>query len=140
MKPEYRDIIDRAVAVWNGADHSLLDRQTHRQFVYHHYAMKEPLRGVEALKGHIAEMRQAFPDLHIVVEEAFSEGEKFALKWTWSGIHKGKLRGIPASGKRVTQHGVDIVHMQGNLVMEQYCIADMLTLLRQIEAIPASMK
>jgi steroid delta-isomerase-like uncharacterized protein len=140
MKPEMSELLERAIAVWNGADPSLLEHCLHKHYVYHHYALREPLRGFESMKGQIATTRKAFPDFHLIVDEAFAEGEKFVVKWHWTGTHRGEFRGIPASGKRVTQHGVNIVHMRGNLALEEYCVADMLTLLRQIEALPSSLK
>ena len=138
MTAQQKQLVDRMLSVWNGADPVSLNEVLADNCMYHHYRFPEPLKGRKAVQEYIAEIRSAFPDFKVIVEEMFAEDTKVVLKWKWSGTHKGKLGDIKPTGKRVSQHGVDIIHLDKNRVVEDYCIADALMLLKQLDAIPAS--
>jgi steroid delta-isomerase-like uncharacterized protein len=48
----------------------------------------------------------AFPDLHISVEDTASEGDNVAIRWSFTGTHRGDNLGIPATGKAVSFRGI----------------------------------
>lgn len=45
--------------------------------------------------------REAFPDLHMEVEDLIVEGDRVAARLTLSGTHEGVWRGKPPTGRRV---------------------------------------
>ena len=50
----------------------------------------------------------AFPDHHCDVHEQLAEGDKVMTYKTFHGTHKGPFWGMPATGKPVTFHVIDI--------------------------------
>lgn len=139
MTSQQKQIVDRVLSVWNGADPAALKDIITESCTYHHYRYPQPLQGRQAFENHLREIRRAFPDLSVKVDEMFAEDSRIVIKWSWTGTHKGNLGDIQPTGRRVRQDGVDILHLDNsNKVAEAYCIADALMLLKQIEAVPAS--
>jgi predicted SnoaL-like aldol condensation-catalyzing enzyme len=53
------------------------------------------LGGMEGLKRGYAAFLNAFPDLHVTVEDMIAEGDKVVAYKTLSGTHRGSHLGIP---------------------------------------------
>ena len=62
----------------------------------------------DRLKQVIQEIRAAFSDLHILIDEFIIEGDKSVARWTTRSTHTGTYMGIPATGKRVELVGINI--------------------------------
>jgi len=77
----------------------------------------------------------AFPDGMVVVEDQISSEGKVWTRKTFTGTHSGPLRGIAATGKKVTYEVFDILQIQGGKIIAHWSLADQLSLLRQIGAI-----
>ena len=67
-----------------------------------HNAFGGAPNGPTGLKWLIAMFRTAFPDLHCIVEDEFSEGDKFSARWTLRGTQQGPFMGNPPTGKPVS--------------------------------------
>jgi steroid delta-isomerase-like uncharacterized protein len=80
---------------------------------------------------------QAFPDLHLTIEDIFATEDMVAARVTFRGTHQGVFQGIPATGKQVRFTSIEINRMEGGKVAEHWVELDTLGLLRQIGAIPA---
>ena len=74
----------------------------------------------------------AFPDMHVTVDEQVAEGDKFSTRRTWTGTHRGMYRGIEPTGKHVTWTQISIVRLEEGKIMEDWAVADGLTLLEQL--------
>jgi steroid delta-isomerase-like uncharacterized protein len=78
---------------------------------------------------------EAFPDLHVTIEEMIAEGDKVVLLWTLTGTHGGVYRGIPATGSVVRWRVIDIYTVaNGRLTTTHVREADSLQLLKQLGA------
>ena len=42
----------------------------------------------------------AFPDMHIDIEDLIAEGDKVVIRCTASGTHLGKFMDVPPTGKK----------------------------------------
>ena len=94
--------------------------------------------GVEGFKKGMSDFRQAFPDLRIVVDDIFADGEKVVARTTMKGTHKGTFMNTPPTGKQISVEGIDIVRMSVGKAVEHWGIFDALTMMQQIGAIPTS--
>ena len=74
----------------------------------------------------------AFPDMHVTVDEQVAEGDKVSTRRTWTGTHRGVYRGIEPTGKQVTWTQISIVRFEEGKVVEDWAVADELTLLQQL--------
>jgi len=89
---------------------------------------------LEGYKQRLSHMFEAFPDLHITVEDSFATGDKVAIRLTAGGAHQGQYMGIPATGKDVTWTATAIYHVVGERIVERWENRDDLGLLRQLQA------
>jgi len=92
--------------------------------------------GLEGVKQVFKEFVAAFPDFQLTVEDMIAEGDKVASRLTLRATHRGEFQGVPATGKQVTQTGIDIVRIAGGKVVERWSEFDNLGLLQQLGAVP----
>jgi predicted ester cyclase len=77
----------------------------------------------------------AFPDGVLVVEDQASSENKVWTRKSFSGTHTGPLRGIAATGNKVTYEVFDILKIQDGKITEHWGSVDRLSILRQLDAI-----
>ena len=76
----------------------------------------------------------AFPDLHITVDDLFADGDRVAVRSTWTGTQRGPLPqyGAPATD-RYAEWGATIVYrVECGELQENWVTMDFLTLFRQL--------
>jgi steroid delta-isomerase-like uncharacterized protein len=93
-------------------------------------------QGLEGIKAAFGEVRVAFPDLVVTVEDAIAEGDKAACRLSQRATHRGTFQGVPATGKQVTQTGIDILRFADGKLVERWGEFDSLGLLAQIGLVP----
>jgi predicted ester cyclase len=72
----------------------------------------EPLQGVDALEGHAARLRGAFPDLRVEPSGVPLGDESLAcIPWRALGTHKGELAGLPPTRRFVILQGIHYVEL-----------------------------
>jgi steroid delta-isomerase-like uncharacterized protein len=80
------------------------------------------------------EMRKAFPDFRLTIEEQIAEGNKVVTHVTFHGTHHGQFEGILATGKQVRYSGIGIDHLENGRIVESWHIADLDRLRQQLGA------
>jgi steroid delta-isomerase-like uncharacterized protein len=80
--------------------------------------------------------REAFPDLRATVEEIVEEGDRIAVRATFTGTHDGEFMGIPASGRTISIQAMDVVRVVDGRAAEHWGVTDVMGLMQQIGAIP----
>ncbi|MGA8742119.1 MAG: ester cyclase [Terracidiphilus sp.] len=93
--------------------------------------------GREGLKAVLMQMKSAFPDIHWVIQETISEGDKVVTRFTWSGTHRDTFLGIPATGKPVEVKGVVIDRLEAGKMADSRILMDTLGLMQQLGILPA---
>jgi steroid delta-isomerase-like uncharacterized protein len=91
----------------------------------------------EGHKQFLVALRQAFPDLQIKIEDQIAERDKVVTRWTARGTHQGEFAGILPTGKQVVMTGIDIDRIANGKLVECWTKSDDLSMLQQIDAIPA---
>jgi steroid delta-isomerase-like uncharacterized protein len=82
--------------------------------------------------------RAGFPDLRFDPEEFFTSGDKIAVYVRVTGTHSGEFMGMPATGKSVDVHGVDIVRFDDDGVgREHWGVFDVMSMMQQLGLAPA---
>ncbi len=61
---------------------------------------------------------EAFPDLHIDLEDVVAEDDKVATRWTLTGTHKGVDEGLSPTGKGVKVTGMSFDRLVDGQIME----------------------
>ena len=78
----------------------------------------------------------AFPDLKMIIHDQAAEGDRVWTRKTATGTHQGEFFGISATGKQVSWKIIDIMSIQNGKVTEHWVVADVLSLMQQLGAVP----
>ncbi|MFI2374129.1 ester cyclase [Streptomyces sp. NPDC018964] len=105
--------------------------------VLFHAPVPMGLTGAEALKRVWGVLLRAFPDIHVTVEETISEGDRIVVRNTVTGTHRGEYQGVPPTGRTVSYGEIFIFRFAGGRIAEVRGVVDVLSLLRQLGALPS---
>lgn len=105
-------------------------------FVAHHPAFPEGIRGVEGMLQMVGMFRAGFPNLNYTVMDEVAQGQRVAARWVATGTHQGTFLGIPATGRTVHVLGTDIFRAEGGQLAEAWVCSDFFGLFQQLGAFP----
>jgi steroid delta-isomerase-like uncharacterized protein len=91
-----------------------------------------------ATKGFFSGFAAAIADLRQTIEDRIASDDAVAIRLTIRGTHCGDLNGIPATGREVTISALNLFHLAGGKIAEQWVEYDGLGLHRQLGATPAA--
>jgi serine phosphatase RsbU (regulator of sigma subunit) len=118
--------------VWNQGRLELADE------IFDRYISHQPdglsiERGPEDVKRFLGEFRQAFPDLHISIDDQIAEGDKVVSRGTIRGTHQGEFRGMAPTGKQIEERGFSVFRFseEGKVVESWDSYYSELSLMRQ---------
>jgi steroid delta-isomerase-like uncharacterized protein len=90
--------------------------------------------GRDAVKGVLAKLYKAFPDIEYVIDDVIVSGDKVGLRWHGTGTHKGDYFGIPPSGRPLQYDGITLYELRGGKVARIWVSANMLAVVRDLGA------
>lgn len=79
-------------------------------------------------------LRTAFTDLTVTIYEQVAEGDLVTTRKAISGTHTGPFMGVPATGRPVTIHVMDMVRVKNGKYYEHWGINTMQVVLAQLSA------
>ena len=77
-----------------------------------------------------------FPGYSYVIHDQIAQGDIVCNRITWRGVHGGEFAGVPATGRPIEFHGINMFKVRDGRVVEQRAELDFFGLLQQIGAIP----
>jgi predicted ester cyclase len=93
----------------------------------------------EAIVRHHDELRAAFTELRVSIEELIAEGDKVAARLVVTGIHdRGPFAGQPPTGRRLTWASHRFYRFSDGRVVETRAIQDRLGLMQQLGALESA--
>ena len=93
------------------------------------------INGSEGFKVFWRNLRAAFPDCKITIEDTVSDGDKAVVRLTFRGSHNGEGGlGVPPSGRQVAISGMVMLRIKDGQIHEAWNSWDQLGLLQQIGA------
>ena len=129
-------IIRRLVHAEEIGDWATADKLTAPNYVYHNPANPEVRTHEEHKQKVLIELRTAFPDLKITIEDIIAEGNKVVIRFSFSGTHKGEFIGIAPTNKRVTVPEVSIWRIVNGKLVEEWGFSDRLGFVLQLGVMP----
>lgn len=93
-------------------------------------------KGPAGFRGVAMGLRAGFPDIHYALDDVIAEGDRVAVRWHWTGTHKGQFRTYAPTGKSFTNPGVGIFRLEGGKIVASALETDRLGFLQQIGAVP----
>jgi steroid delta-isomerase-like uncharacterized protein len=136
MSDQNKALVSRVYDAFNTGNLEILDAVLGVNIVDHNPFPGQP-QGVAGVKQLIMMLRTAFPDFHITVEDMVAEGDRVAVRVRTQGTHQGEFMGISATGKEVTQTGIEILRIAGGKAVERWGEFDNLGMMQQLGVIPS---
>jgi len=131
MKETFRRVVEEGYTKGNLR---VLDEVFAPDFVAHQAGILP--RAVDGVKGSIAFLRAAFPDLRLTIEEIIAIGDKTWARITARGTHQGAFMGVPPTGRSYAIAVMDECRFEDGKIVEHWGVADQLALMAQIGALP----
>jgi len=116
-------------------DADAVRRQLAPDFLDHEMPLGTP-PGPEAAVQYRAMLHTAFPDLRIQIDEMIAEGDRVAVRATWTGTHRGSMSMIPVppSNRSVRFTGMVFWRIHQGRIAERWATVDRLGLVQQLTA------
>ena len=131
-KAKIRRIVEE---VSNKGNMAVADEIIAKNYVFHGSGGQE-FKGPEGFKQYMTMMRNAFPDLHITLEDIVAEGDKVMHRARMRGTFEGEIMGIAPTGKQVDMSVVTVSRFAGGKEAEAWQYADTLAMYQQMGVTP----
>jgi steroid delta-isomerase-like uncharacterized protein len=92
------------------------------------------LHGTADFVPFVKNLRGAFPDMKLKVEDVFGVEDRVVLRWSGTMTHSGNHLGMPATGKVVRITGITIAHIRDGKIIAGWDNWDQLGMLKQVGA------
>jgi steroid delta-isomerase-like uncharacterized protein len=119
--------------VLNEGDYSAMRELVHADYVYR--SPDQELHGADALEELLTAYRTGLPDMSTSVDDLVVSGDKVVISITLTGMHKGNLMGIPATGRRLAVHGMVLSRLEDGRIVEEWEVLDTLGMYQQLGVI-----
>jgi steroid delta-isomerase-like uncharacterized protein len=80
----------------------------------------------------IAELRTAYPDAAVTIDDQIAEGDRVATRWTFRGTNSGELPGNGPAGMAIEVTGITISRLREGRIAEEWVEWDALGLTRKL--------
>ena len=136
---ENKALVRRLVEeVWNQGHLVVFDELYAPTFLFHDPVLPR-IRTREDDKRWITETLNAYPDLHMTIDDLIAEGDRVVVRVTARGTNTGAIVGPtphPATGKHVTMTAIAIARFANGQFVEIWHQVDWLGVLQQLGRIP----
>lgn len=121
--------------VQGGGNWALFDELFADDFLDH---TPQPNSGADkaGVLGLYRKLREAFPDFHAVIHWQRAEGDVVTTYKTYHGTHRGNFLGIAPTGRVIQFETVDAMRVQGGRITEHWGVANLYSVLEQLDAQP----
>jgi steroid delta-isomerase-like uncharacterized protein len=89
-------------------------------------------RGLACVKSAVTSLSDAFSNFRITVDDLLEDGAKLAARLTVSGVHKGPIFGLPATGRSFSIQEMFIAEFHDGKIREFWRVADLRALAEQL--------
>ena len=134
LKPMVRKIFEEA---YNKGNLAVLDDLIDTGYLRHQPPMKK-VQGLDAYKAFINEVRGAYSNFEIRMEEILVDGNKTVARIALTGKHTGKTPTLqtPPTGKEITMLGCVVSTWENGKIVEEWVYNDYMGLTQQFGVIP----
>lgn len=93
-------------------------------------------KGAAGFRATFEPLLKAFPDIHYTINDLVAEDDKVVVNWTWHGTQTGAFRGIPATGKTVSNVGMAVFALKDGKIVSASTQTDRLGFLQGLGVLP----
>lgn len=127
-----RSLADLYVQLLNERRLDELHRVLAEDFVSH--TRVGDIRGLDRFKALMEMLFEAFPDLWYVCDEFVTTEDRVVIRYHWASVQRAPFLGIPPTHKMVRGEGIELLHRQGDRLVEIWNYADIMGLAAQLQA------
>ncbi|MHB8104075.1 MAG: ester cyclase [Dehalococcoidales bacterium] len=132
-KAQERRVVAEAI---NKGNLKVLDECLTPDCLYHGPGQRE-VRGIAGFKQFIAELRTAYPDIQVKIEDIVAEGNLVATRTFSTFTFTGRAGAVTPTGKKVSMTGAILDRFKGNKIAETWEHYDRLELYQQLGLSPS---
>jgi len=121
---------------FNTGDPTVADEIIDPNFSYHDPGTPPLPSGPEGFNQLLSMYHEAFPDIHVTIEDLIAEGDKVVVRWTGGGTNTGEMMGMPPTGKAFKVTGVNTFRISGGKVVDTWVSFDTLGMMQQLGIVP----
>jgi len=125
------EVARRYIEAWNTRSPAAITETFLEGGTYTDPVTNGPLTGA-AIGGFAEGLFASFPDLSFEITSNAETGTGVVLEWTMRGTNTGSLRGLPPTGVRIAQQGIDLIRVSGDKVVSVRGYFDRQTMLEQL--------
>ena len=127
--------------VWNQRDESAIARIASPQIISHGLGEdRAPAQGFDLFLQFRRSILSAFPDIRMTVADVLVEGDKSAVRLSFTGTHTGNGIGIPPTGRRFTASAIIIIRWKDGKAVEAWNEFDAAAMMQQLQAPAAKLR
>jgi len=124
--------------IWNKGNLEMLEEFYSVDFVHHFLPTGAETKGLEELRNHIRNHRQAFPDWAEEIKQIIAEGDLVVTHFSSTGTNIGSFMGNPPTGKKIHVNEMSIYRIVDGKIVEQWLLPDLLSVNQQLGLISQS--
>ena len=125
------EIARRYIEAWNTRSPATISAMFLEGGTYSDPVTNGPLTG-PAIDAFAEGLFATFPDLSFEITSNAESSSGVVLEWTMHGTNTGSLSGLPPTGARITQPGIDVIRVSGDKVLSVRGYFDRQTMLQQL--------
>ena len=120
--------------LWNQKNGNVIDEIAIEDILFHFPAGQA--HQPPSLKVWFETALVAFPDVHFTLHDQIAEGDKVVSRWSYVATNTGPFLGRPATGRVVSDKGIDIFRIENGKIVEMWVAQDSLGLLQNLGVLP----
>jgi predicted ester cyclase len=132
MDVDLRTLAENYVRLWDVSAPDGLAGSLFQEDVVDHNPQPGQRPGLAGVIQVIGLYHAVFPDLTLACDDVLAAGDKVAVRWTAIGTHEGDQLGGPATNRKVTLTGIDIVRIENGRIVERWGEGNGLEMMQQI--------
>jgi len=125
------EVARRYIEAWNERSPTAINEMFLEGGTYTDPVTRGALTG-SAIGGFAEGLFQSFPDLSFEITSNAESATGVVLEWTMRGTNTGSLSGLPPTGARIAQPGIDVIRVSGDKVRSVRAYFDRQTMLDQL--------
>lgn len=118
--------------VWQNGDVDYIQQVCAENFTDFTFSETEG-SDAERLQDYVAELRDAFPDLQVQVADSFQDADFCILRILFTGTQRAEYDGFAPTDGEFEWESIDILHFDGDQVIERWSQSDLLLALEETD-------
>ena len=123
--------IDKYGEYWNTGRFDGINDLLSEDFELRMTPQFESEKGIDTFMENVTNLRKAYPDFHLTIEEVFYSNNAAAARWTITATNKGP-GSHPPTGKRIEVPGISIIHFTDGKIKDEWIASNNYYWLQQL--------